>query len=57
MSNILFDIRVVRICFDDLLEVDYLDLKENIFDNGRVNIFVVVFIICWVRLKLYSYLN
>jgi len=57
VSNTLFDIRAVRICSDDLLEVDYLDLKENIPDNGRVNIFVAAFTTCWARLKLYSYLN
>lgn len=57
VSDTLFDIRAVRICSDEILEVDYSNLKENQPDNGRVNIFVATFGTCWAWSKLYSYLQ
>lgn len=57
VSNTLFDIRAVRICSDEILEVDYSNLKKNQPDNCRVNIFVATFTTCWAWSKLYSYLQ
>jgi len=37
--------------------MDYVDLRENQIDNGRVNIFMAAFTTCWACLKLYSYLD
>ena len=57
VSNSFHDIRAIRICSDDVLEIDYLDLRDNQIDNGRVNIFVAAFTTCWACLNLYSYLD
>ena len=57
VSDTMFNIHAVRICSEDLLEVDYSHLSENQPDNGRINIFVAAFTTCWARLKLYSYLE
>ena len=39
------------------LEVDYVNLRENQSQNGRVNIFVAAFTTSWALPKLYSYLE
>ena len=57
VSNILIDIRQVRLSNEDTLEVVYANLKENQPDNGGINIFVAAFTTCHARLKLYSYLE
>jgi len=57
VSDILHDIRQVRIVNDDCLEVVYTNREDNQPDNGRVNIFVAALTTCWARLKLYSYLK
>ena len=57
VSDTFTDIHTVRICSQDSLEVVYSNLRENQLDNGRVNIFIAAFTTCWVRLKLYSYLE
>ena len=57
VSNLLNDIRQVRLSNDDTLEVVYANLKENQPNKGPVNIFVAAFTTCCARLKLYSYLQ
>ena len=57
VSNSFHDIQAIQICSNDVLEIDYLDLRENQIDNERVNIFVAAFTACWARLKLYLYLD
>ena len=57
VSNELLDIRQIRICNEESLEVVYQNQKENQPDNGRVNIFVAAFTTCHARLKLYEYLQ
>jgi len=57
VSNLLNDIRQVRIANDEALEVVHAELKDNQPDNGRINIFVAAFTTCWALLKLYSYLE
>ena len=52
VSDTMFNIHAVRICSEDLLEVDYSHLSENQPDNGRINIFLAAFTTCWARLKL-----
>jgi len=57
VSNELLDIRQIKICNEESLEIVYQNLKENEPDNGRVNIFVAAFTTCHARLKLYEYLQ
>ena len=57
ISNELLDIRQIRICNEESLEIVYQNLKENEPDNGRVNIFVAAFTTCHARLKLYEHLE
>ena len=57
VSHPLKDIKQVRICNEETLEVVYSALEDNVEDNGRVNIFVAAFTTCHARLKLYSYLE
>jgi len=57
VSNELLDIRQIRICNEESLEIVYQNLKENEPDNGRVNIFMAAFTTCHARLKLYEHLE
>jgi len=57
VSNELLDIRQIRICNEESLEIVYQNLKENEPDNRRVNIFVAAFTTCHARLKRYGYLE
>jgi hypothetical protein len=57
VSEPLIDIKQVRICNEESLEVVYSNLKENQADNGKVNIFIASFTSCYARLKLYESLE
>jgi len=59
--NIYYDptkeVSCIRICSDDILEMVYTHVKENITPSNKTNIFVAAFTTCHARLKLYSYLD
>jgi len=57
VSDTMTDIKQVRVCTPETLEVVYANLKDNQPDNGKTNIFIAAFTTCWARLKLYSYLQ
>lgn len=57
VSDPLADIKQVRICNEESLEVVCVDKKENEIDNGKVNIFIAAFTTCYARLKLYESLE
>ena len=57
VSDTMTDIKQVRVCTPEALEVVYAKLNDNQPDNGKTNIFIAAFTICWARLKLYSYLQ
>ena len=51
------ELSTLRICTDDLLEVIYSHVEDDILPSNKTNIFVAAFTTCWARLKLYSYLQ
>ena len=51
------DIRAIRICTDEVLEVVYKQTTDNDLPSAKTNIFIAAFTTCWARLKLYSYLH
>ena len=57
VSDTMTNIKQVRVCTPETLEVVYANLKDNQPDNGKTNIFIAAFTTCWARLKLYSYLQ
>ena len=50
-SDTMTDIKQVRVCTPETLEVVYANLKDNQPDNGKTNIFIAAFTTCWARLK------
>ena len=47
----------LRICTDDLLEVVYTRVEDDVSPSNKTNIFIAAFTTCYARLKLYSYLQ
>ena len=52
-----FDVSALRICNDDVLEIVYKHVGDNVPSSSKTNIFIAAFTTCWARLKLYSYLE
>ena len=57
VSNPLLDINTVRVCTEDRLEVVATPLKQDLPDNGKINIFIAAFTTCHARLRLYKHLK
>ena len=57
VSNPLININTVRVCTEDKLEVVVTPLKQDLLDNGKINIFIVAFTTCHARLRLYQHLK
>jgi len=51
------NISTLRICTEEVMEVVYTNVKDNVCPNIKTNIFIAAFTTCWARLKLYSYLE
>jgi len=51
------DVTTIRICSEDILEVVYTNVDDNITPSNKTNVFVAAFTTCHARLKLYSYLE
>ena len=51
------NIQQLRICNDDVLEVQYTQTEANDMPSTKTNIFVAAFTTCWARLKLYEHLH
>jgi len=47
----------LRICTDEVLEVVYTNVKDNVVPSNKTNVFIAAFTTCHARLKLYSYLE
>ena len=57
VSDPLVHVNAVRICTEDKLEVVTTPLKDDLLDNGKINIFVAAFTTCHARLRLYTHLK
>ena len=57
VSNPLLDINTIRVCTEDRLEVVGTPLKQDLADNGKINIFIAAFTTCHARLRLYRHLK
>ena len=47
----------IRICTDDIVEVDISKAVEEIIPGNKTNIFIASFTTSWARLELYKYLE
>ena len=47
----------IRICTEDMVEVDVSKVEEEVISSSKTNIFIASFITSWARLELYSYLE
>lgn len=47
----------IRICTDEMEEVDVSKVDEEVIPSSKTNIFIASFTTSWARLKLYSYLE
>ena len=47
-----FEVSILRICTEDVLEIVYTHIKDNVEPSNKTNIFVAAFTTCWARLKL-----
>ena len=52
-----FSLHNLRICTEDVLEVVYTEVEDNIVPSNKSNIFVASFTTAWARLKLYEALD
>ena len=52
-----FDVSTLRICTEDVLELVYTHIRDNVEPSNKTNIFVAAFTTCWAHPKLYSYLH
>lgn len=52
-----YELSNLRICNEDILEVVFTHVGDNIPSSNKTNIFIAAFTTCWARLKLYSYLE
>ena len=57
VSDSLLNINTVRVCTEDRLEVVATPLKQDLADNGKINIFIAAFTTCHARLRLYQHLK
>ena len=57
VSDPLLTINSVRICTEDTMEVVTTPLKQDLLDNGKINIFIAAFTTCHARLRLYTHLK
>ena len=57
VSNPFININAVRVCTEDKLEVVVTPLKQELQDNGKINIFIAAFTTCHARLRLYTHLK
>ena len=55
LSN--FSLRNLRICTEDILEVVFTEVKDNVVPSVKTNIFIACFTTAWARLKLYEALD
>jgi len=49
------EVTTIRICTEDVLELVYTNIEENVTPSSKTNVFIASFTTCWARLKLYSY--
>lgn len=54
MGNNIHDI---RICTDDIVEIDVTKAEEEVIPSSKTNIFIASFTTAWARLALYQYLD
>ena len=57
LTSPVIEVSQVRMCTDDVLEVVYTKDRDDVTPSCKINIFIAAFTTCWVRLKLYSYLD
>lgn len=57
LFNPVYNVSTLRICIDDIMEVVYTHINDNVEPSTKPNIFVAAFTTCWACLKLYSYLH
>ena len=57
ISDTALDIRTLRLCTEDILEVVYTSVDDNVVKGTKTNIFVAAFTTCHARLKLYESLD
>lgn len=57
LNGPLLTINTVRVCTEDKLEVVNTPLKDDLLDNGKVNIFIAAFTTCHARLQFYAHLK
>ena len=51
------NIHDIRICSDDIVEVDISKVEEEVIPVSKTNIFIAAFTTAWARLELYKYLE
>ena len=52
-----FSLRNLRICTDDVMEIVFTEVEDNIVPSNKTNIFIACFTTAWARLKLYEALD
>ena len=55
LSN--FSLRNLRICTDDVMEIVFTEVQDNVVPSVKSNIFIASFTTAWARLKLYEALD
>ena len=51
------NIHDIRICTDDIVEIDVSKAVEEVIPSNKTNIFIASFTTSWARLELYKYLQ
>ena len=51
------NIHDIRICTEDIVEVDVSKVEEEVIPSNKTNIFIATFTTAWARLELYKYLE
>ena len=51
------NINDIRICPDEVVEVDVSKVEEEVIPSNKTNIFIAAFTTAWARLELYKYLE
>lgn len=51
------NINDIRICPDEVVEVDVTKVEEEVIPSNKTNIFIAAFTTAWARLELYKYLE
>ena len=52
-----FSLRNLRICTDDVMEIVFTEVQDNVVPSVKTNIFIACFTTAWARLKLYEALD